>query len=461
MWLTTIGGLDWPRTYAHTPSGVERQKAALCRTLDDLAHCGINTVLLQTRIRATTLFPADADTGNEPWDGCLSGNPGQGPGYDALAFAIDECHRRGMECHAWVVTIPVGKWNATGCRHLRTTHPELLMKIGDEGYMNPAVPGTAAYLARYCASLTRRYDLDGIHLDYIRYPEAMKQLPKADEGRRNITRIVRAIHSAVKAEKRWVVVSCSPIGKHDDTRRFWSHGWNARSRVLQDAKAWLQEGLMDAEYPMMYFRGANFYPFAVDWQEGSAGRIMAPGLAAYMLNSREGNWPLEDITRELYVLRTLGLGQCFFRAKFLLDDTKGLYTALCRDINRYPALTPPLSWLSTATPTTPPGIAVRHKADSTFISWGAARDRSDGPYLTYTVYHSATYPVNTSLAENIVATRVCGQRLAIAGVRSGYYAVTASSRYGIESPARQEAQGAMPQGIRPGWWWVTRQNRPL
>ena len=105
MWLTTIGGLDWPRTYATNASTIERQKEELRNILDDYQRAGINTVLLQTRVRATTIYPSRY----EPWDGCVSGQPGRSPGYDPLAFAIDECHRRGMELHAWVVTIPIGK----------------------------------------------------------------------------------------------------------------------------------------------------------------------------------------------------------------------------------------------------------------------------------------------------------------------------------------------------------------
>ena len=278
VWLTTIGGLDWPSRYAQSPSSIERQQKELTDMLDRLRQANINTVMLQTRVRATTIFPSTAETGMEPWDGCLSGRPGVSPGYDALAFAIDECHRRGMALHAWIVTIPVGKWNGTGCMALRKRHPDIVMKIGDEGYMNPAKAETADYLARYCADITRRYDIDGIHLDYIRYPETMRRLPPQDEGRRNITHIVKEISQSVRDVKPWVRISCSPIGKHDDTRRFWSHGWNARQRVMQDAKAWLRDGLMDALYPMMYFRGENFYPFAVDWQEGAYGRTISPGL---------------------------------------------------------------------------------------------------------------------------------------------------------------------------------------
>ena len=455
VWLTTIGGLDWPHSYAQSASSVERQKAELRSILDKLQRANINTVLLQTRVRATTIFQSTEASGNEPWDGCLSGNPGTSPGYDALQYAIEECHRRGMELHAWVVTIPVGKWNAYGCKRLRERHPEMLIKIGEEGYMNPASKLTAQYLARYCADIVRRYDVDGIHLDYIRYPESMKKLPPADEGRRNITQIVKAIHDAVKVQKPWVKMSCSPVGKHDDTRRFWSHGWNARSRVLQDAKEWMRLGFMDQEYPMMYFRGNNFYPFALDWNEGSYGKTMVPGLGIYFLHPHEGKWNLEDITREMYVLRQQGMGFCMFRSKFFTENTKGLYDFVCQEFNRYPSLSPSMSSNTAKTPLPPPSISVMNTADRTTISWGDGDDRSDGDYLMYNVYSSDTYPVDVERAENIVALRYVGNTLTLRGNHPAYYAVTAIDRYGNESKACQMRSTTLPKEVKPGWWWVT------
>ncbi len=107
VWLTTIGGIDWPSTYAHDGMGIQTQKQQLCQMLDRLKKAGVNTVMLQTRVRATTIYPSDL----EPWDGCLSGKPGVSPGYDALQTAIAVGHRSGMGLHAWEVTIPVGKWN--------------------------------------------------------------------------------------------------------------------------------------------------------------------------------------------------------------------------------------------------------------------------------------------------------------------------------------------------------------
>lgn len=466
VWLTTIGGLDWPHSYAQSSSSIDKQKAELCKTLDQLQRANINTILLQTRVRATTIFQSTEASGDEPWDGCLSGFPGTSPGYDALQYAIDECHRRGMELHAWVVTIPVGKWNAFGCSELRKKHGDMLIKIGDEGYMNPADLRTSEYLARYCADIVRRYDVDGIHLDYIRYPESMKKLPKADEGRRNITRIVKAIHDSVKAEKPWVKMSCSPVGKHDDTRRFLSRGWNARSRVFQDAKEWMRLGLMDAEFPMMYFRNNNFYPFAIDWQEGSHGKMMVPGLGIYFLHPKEQNWSLIDITRELYVLRQQGMGFCMFRSKFFTDNVKGLYDFVCQEFNRYPSLIPPTPCnhpdcssshlcASCQPPHAPAGITVNFQPDSTVIEWGDAYDKSDGNYLTYNVYASDTYPVDTEKAEHLLAVRCYGSSLVLADTTRRYYAVTAVDRYNRESQPRQMSTTVLPKNVKPGWYWVT------
>ena len=232
VWLTTIGGLDWPHCYSQHNSSMQRQKQELTNILDKLQKAGINTVLLQTRVRGTMIYPSEY----EPWDGCLSGFPGKSPGYDPLEFAINECHKRGMELHAWVVTIPVGKWNSLGCKRLRQRFPGVIRNIADEGYMNPEMPETANYLAKLCKEITENYDIDGINLDYIRYPETWKIKVSGNQGRRYITNIVETISKEVKSIKPWVKMSCSPIGKADDLTRYWSHGWNARNAVCQDAQ---------------------------------------------------------------------------------------------------------------------------------------------------------------------------------------------------------------------------------
>lgn len=433
VWLTTIGGIDWPHSYAGSARSIERQKDELRDILDRLQRANINTVLLQTRIRATTIYPS----AYEPWDGCLSGKPGKSPGYDALKFAIDECHRRGMELHAWIVAIPVGKWNAAGCVRLRKRHPGLVRKIGDEGYLDPEKPQTAEYLADLCAEITGNYDIDGIHLDYIRYHETWPMKVSRRQGRTNITNIVRAISRRVKSIKPWVKMSCSPIGKYKDLSRFSSYGWNAYERVCQDAQAWLRDGLMDELFPMMYFRGNQFYPFALDWNEHSYGRIVAPGLGIYFMSPGEKDWPLADITREMLTLRHYGMGHAFFRSKFFTDNVKGIYDFTAQSFNQYPALIPPMTWQSSARPSAPSGLSRRTQEDNVeLLSWTPAD--KDTTRIMYNVYSSREYPVNTDDARNLTVVRLRKSSLIIPHDPTRHYAVTATDRYGNESTPLQE-----------------------
>lgn len=439
VWLTTIGGIDWPHSYAQSERSAEKQKEELRAILDRLQKANINTVLLQTRIRATTIYPSQY----EPWDGCLSGFPGKSPGYDALQFAIDECHKRGMEVHAWVVTIPVGKWNSYGCRQLRKRFPRLIKRIDQDGYMDPEATQTGSYLAEMCREIVQRYDVDGIHLDYIRYPETWKFRIGKDQARGNITRIVEKIHQAVKQEKPWVKMSCSPIGKFDDLSRYWSHGWNAYTKVAQDAQAWLKDGLMDELFPMMYFRGDQFFPFAIDWKEHSYGKIIAPGLGIYFLDPKEGKWNINDITSELYHLRNIGEGHAFFRNKFLLDNHQGVYDFVTAHFNRYPALVPPMTWESNKRPLQPVTLCIEEKEGTTTLRWDNSLQYEDGtaiktPSIYNNVYASKEYPVDTHDARNLILTRTTRRQLTTrTGNTPTYYAVTTTDGYGNESLAKQ------------------------
>ena len=446
VWLTTIGGIDWPHSYSQSPHSAEKQKQELRQILDRLQQAKINTVLIQTRVRGTMIYPSDI----EPWDGCLSGFPGKSPGYDALQFAIDECHKRGMELHAWVVTIPVGKWNALGCKSLRQKYPTLIKKIGADGYMNPEDSRTGDYLAHICQEITHRYNVDGIHLDYIRYPETWNIRVSREQGRRYITSIVEKIHRAVKAEKPWVKMSCSPVGKHDDLSRYWSHGWNANTKVCQNAQGWLRDGLMDELFPMMYFRGEQFYPFAIDWQEQSHGKIVVPGLGIYFLDPKEGKWNIDDVTAEMQHTRNLGMGYAFFRNKFLLDNRQGILDFTDR-FNAYPSLIPPMTWASKHTPAQPQQLKVTETGGKTRISWNNTYSYTDGsriqtPYIYNNLYASHTYPVDVTDARNLIAARHMGNSITLDGEMGTadenplYFAVTASDGYGIESQATQEFQ---------------------
>lgn len=444
VWLTTIGGLDWPHTKAHDAESILRQQHELIEILDKLQAAKFNTILLQTRIRSTVIYPSAI----EPWDDCLTGHAGKDPGYDPLKFAIDECHKRHLELHAWVVAFPGNSFRtaaALGRNALQKRVPQLCMKTNDFWMLNPGEPATTDYLARLCREIVDNYDVDGINLDYIRYPEKevkyndSRTYRKYGQGKNladwrtdNVTRTVRAIYHTVKEAKPWVRLSCSPIGKYEDLSRYTSHGWNALRTANQDAQGWLKEGIMDMLIPMMYFEGDNFFPFAMDWIENANGRIIVPGLGAYMLPENERNWPLDIIQREDYVLRQMKAnGQAYFRSRFVTENSKGLYEFLQKQFYTTPAITPALSWepQQLPEPLQNPQISLLQK--STRLSWTPQQG------VTYNVYRSCTYPVDTECPENILAYGLKNNILELSWIfpesLMPYFAVTSMNRYGSES----------------------------
>jgi hypothetical protein len=182
---------------------------------------------------------------------------------------------------------------------------------------------------------------------------------------------------------------------------------------------------------MMYFQGNNFFPFAIDWQEQSAGRPVVPGLGIYFLDPREGKWTLDQVVRQMNVSRQLGMGHCFFRSKFFTDNVKGIYDFTVR-FNQTPALVPPMTWTGQPAPTEPSQLALHHNT----LSWQASTDKSDAPYIYYNIYASEDFPVDITKAENLVAARITKTSLLVPN-NGKNYAVTAMNRYGIESTPAQ------------------------
>lgn len=459
VWLTTIGGLDWPKHKATGTRGIEAQKEEFRHILDRLKAANFNTVLLQTRIRSTVIYPSAI----EPWDDCLTGRAGRNPGYDPLRFAINECHKRGLQLHAWVVAFPCSNFKlerALGSQSIRRRRPDLCLKTNDFWLLNPGEPGTADYLAELCSEIVDHYDVDGIHLDYIRYPEKEVRFNDAATYRKygrgtslaqwrrdNVTRCVRTIYNAVKSRKPWVRVSCSPVGKFDDVDRFSSRGWNAYSKVYQDAQGWLREGIMDMLVPMMYFQGDHFFPFALDWKEQSAGRLIVPGLGAYMLQER--NWELGDLQRQNAFLRLIGAdGQAYFRSQFVTNDTKGLYAYLKNDFYAFPALVPAMTWQRDSLPDAPSGVRLHADAGGYTLSWEPVR----GDGITYNLYRSYSYPVKTENVANLISygldSTTFRLNLNVTENLLPYYAIRAMDRFGNESqPVEVNAPPTVPASL--------------
>ena len=444
VWLTTIENLDWPKSTACNSKGFAQQREELTTLLDSLKEMHVNTILLQTRVRGDLIYPSRI----EPFSHVFTGTTGKSPDYDPLAFAIEECHKRGMQLHAWLVTLPLGKdehIRRQGKQSIVRQNRELCTHYKEHWYMEPGNPETADYITDIVKEIVRNYDVDGIHLDYIRYPDRTEGYPDAalhrkhgrdtplpQWRRRNITDIVRKVYSSVKQEKPWVRVSCAPLGKHNNLRRYSSLGWDAYNTVFQEVQEWMKEGIMDIIFPMLYFNGNNFYPFVRDWQENSNGRHVVPGIGIYRLMPEYGNWSPIEIERQINTSREAGTaGTAMFRAEHI----KGAGSKAYRRTNRTPALIPPMTWAPGAAPATPKGVEVTRDDKGITIRWDSITGNTDEPSVKYNVYCAIDQNIDINNIKELVATQLCcnSYRWNCRTLKTMTVAVTSVDAYGRES----------------------------
>ena len=447
VWLTAIENLDWPGQIAKDAAGVERQKAGLVAILDSLKSLHVNTVLLQVRVRGDVIYPSEI----EPFSYVFTGTAGKSPGYDPLAFAVSECHKRGMQLHAWMVTLPLGKdahVRKQGKLALPQRRRSLCTHYKGQWYMEPGNPATEEYIVELVREVVSKYDVDGIHLDYVRYPDRTNGYPDAalyrkhggglslaDWRRSNITSIARAVYKSVKELKPWVRVSCAPLGKYDDLARYSSLGWNAYDAVFQDAQGWMREGIMDILFPMLYFNGNNFYPFVRDWQENACGRHIVPGIGIYRLLPEYGGWPRREIERQLRTSRGAGTaGSIMFRTAHLTGNAGGALDVYS-SVYRTPALVPPMEWAGGSAPSAPEGVRIERSGKGIAVSWNAVKGKVGEPAIRYNVYFSQDGSVDTGKAESLIAWSLAGTSFEweCSAARAVSVAVTAVDAYGRES----------------------------
>jgi uncharacterized lipoprotein YddW (UPF0748 family) len=452
VWLSTIYGMDWPTVKATNEATRKAQQKELCDKLDIIKETNFNTVFLQVRMRGDVIYPSAI----EPISRFITGRSGLSPGYDPLAFAIEECRKRGLECHAWIVTYPLGTPQNVlleGGQSIVSRRPELCRFFQGQWYLDPGLPETSDYVLSIVNEIVSRYDVDGLHLDYIRYPDGGEMFPDLDTYHRyggnislhvwrqnNINRLVSRIYDRVKELKPWVQVSTSPLGKYAALPTVPNAGQTGLS-VYQDSYSWLRNQKQDMIVPMMYFRDNFFYPFVEHWMQNRYGRLLVAGLGAYRLSPSDADWPLAAITAQIdYLREEKADGLAFFRGQQIFSNHKGLRDALKNNYFKRPALLPPLSWLSTEAPQPPEGLSIERDGDMLRIAWQAA---DNNERLTYTVYAAEADDVDTNKASTVVATRLRDSemyfRIDSPEREQGMsFRVTASNRYHIESRPSDE-----------------------
>ncbi|WP_108822930.1 glycoside hydrolase family 10 protein [Dysgonomonas sp. Marseille-P4361] len=442
-WLTTNWGLDWPTQ----GTSVDSQKKELQKILDQLQAEKFNVVLFQARAQGSVFYRSKI----EP----LSPFFNHSNNFDPLAFAIEECHKRGMECHAWIVTYTMEKakvkYTGKGKRRraqIVDKKPDYYKEMNGTWYLDPGRPETQSLIKMLVKEIVSNYDVDGIHFDYIRYPSNTKKFPDEDTfkkygngmslydwRRNNINTLVSDIYDEVKSIKKWVQVSSSPLGRYRVLPEIAPNdGWTAYETVFQDVGHWMNNGKHDLTFPMMYHREKYFFPYLDDWIKNSNGRIVVPGLGIYQMD--EQSWPLEDIIKQMQYTRSKNItGQAYFRTQNVLSNLKGIKDSI-NSFYPTPAKLPPLTWLNDTAPNSPIDLRLyRSKGDTLNIEWEAPDDTSD---YTYTIYVSFTEEIDTNDPKNILVTGLRTKSYSFP-INSGefgvYYFVTASNRFHNESIA--------------------------
>jgi len=448
VWLTVNYGLDWPEKPFHTVKDIEQQKNDLNRILDQLQEININMVFLQTRIRGDVIYPSKIEPRNE-----YIKSIDAKADYDPLQYAIDACRKRGIECHAWFVVYPLGSEAMN--KRLNRNFPalnrnHLIKKYKKNLYLDPGNPATNVYILSLIQEIVSNYDIDGIHLDYIRYPDAPAGFPdqdtyrlygsgkdKDDWRRENINRLVYAVYDRVKSLKPWVQVSSSVVGMYKELQSTNRRQWTAYSSVFQDPIDWLSKGKHDFIVPMNYYSGNLFYPAVEDWVSRRGDRFIIPGLGVFRMDEKESRWDASVLYDQIAFSRKAQTqGNAFFRTAYVLNRSTGFGKELFSRFYSTPALMPPLSWLSQTIPDAPTSISAYTAGSFMLLEWDKVSGK-ENQSVFYNLYRSETFPVDIRQPENRLAIRLADNQFLLPidrRIESGYYyVVTTFDRYHNES----------------------------
>ncbi len=394
VWVATVNNIDWP---SEPGLSTEQQQKEIIDILNLHQDLGINTIILQVRPTADAFYPSDL----EPWSRYLTGIPGKAPSpfYDPLEFWVSECHKRGMELHAWLNPYRVAQNSnePLAGNHIAFQHPDWILEYGEKLYFDPGLPETREFVVKVVKDIVSRYDIDAIHFDDYFYPYPLAEefpdtasfakysrgfLPedKADWRRENVDIIIKMLNDTIKATKPWVKFGISPFGvwrnKSDDPLGSDTKaGTTNYDQLYANIIKWQESGWIDYCLPQLYWQighsTVDFNLLANWWKNHAYGRAMYIGHAVYKSDAASTikEWTLPEelpkqikTTREIYEIG----GSAFYSSNHFLRDLMGFQDSLKYNYYKAPALVPPMPWLDSISPQPVSNFKKRGKK----ILWG-------------------------------------------------------------------------------------------
>ncbi len=491
MWIASVTNIDWPTKDSWTaPDRVAAQKAEYLGWLDLAERLNHNAVVVQIRPTADAFWPSP----HEPWSEYLTGERGKDPGWDPLAFVVEEAHKRNLEFHAWFNPYRVSMPAPSGAGadisklapdHPAREHPDWVFAYPPAGvagsrlYYNPGIPAVREFVQTAMLDAVKRYDVDGVHFDdyFYPYPSGTHQVPddatfaeynrgftdKADWRRDNINLLVQEMNAKVKAVKPWVKFGVSPFGiwrnKSVDPLGSDTTGSQSYDIISADTRKWIKEEWIDYVVPQLYwyigqYPAADYARLVPWWAEQVRGtRVQLyigqadyksgdPVYGSFWMNPRELSDHL-TLNRQYPEV----LGNVHFSAVQVRANRLGATDIYAGEHYSRPALVPTMSHLPAKPLLMPVVTGASRQDDGVHLRWLQPAD-GVGPLGTATSY--AIYRFDglklagrcdvadaAHLVDTVRATPGAAQSwvdtTAVAGKRYTYY-VTALDRLANESP---------------------------
>lgn len=412
--------------------GRDRMQQTLSYQLDELQKMGANAIMFQVRPECDALYESRI----EPWSRFLTGRQGQAPVpyWDPLQWMIDQCHRRGMELHAWINPYRAKTKTTTelASNHIVNRYPQRCFAYDNQFILNPGIAENRAYICAVVGDILRRYDVDGLHIDdyFYPYPVAGEHIPDAelfrqnsngisdlgDWRRYNVNRFVEQLHDTIVSIKPWVKFGVSPFGIYrnnkNDRNGSLTNGLQNYDDLYADVLMWVNNGWVDYCVPQLYWeighRAADYKELIRWWNRNCGNRPLIIGEDV----ERTVKYPDPDNVNTHQLAAKMRLhnecwnvsGTMLWYAKAAVDNIGNYATLLKKNYWRYPALQPEMRFISKRAPGKVKKLKPVWTSDGYMLFWTAPKSKSwDTESTQYVVYRfEKGEKVNLNSAGNIV-----------------------------------------------------------
>ena len=443
----------------------EKLKQTLIDQLNSLQGAGINAIIFQVRPEADALYASQL----EPWSRFLTGVQGQAPSpyWDPMQFMIDECHKRGMEFHAWInpYRVKTSLKSELSPNHLYNIHPEWFVTYNNQLFFDPALPESRRHICMVVADIVSRYDVDAIHMDDYFYPYPAKGMDfpddasfarygggftnRADWRRSNVNILIQKIHETIRGLKPWVKFGISPFGiyrnEKNDPLGSKTNGLQNYDDLYADVLLWARNGWGDYNIPQIYWQighpAADYETLVKWWAKNTENRPLFIGQSVMntIQNADPKNPSMNQLPRKMALERayqTIG-GSCQWPASAVVENAGKYRDALVQEYHKYPALVPVFDFMDDKAPGKVRKVKKVWTEDGYMLFWTPpkAKDEMDRA-VQYVVYRFGDKEkVNIDDASHIVAvTRNNFYKLPYKDGKNKYrYVVTALDRLHNES----------------------------